>query len=119
MRYRVFEEGLRERLGAQTPKGDVGVGREREKEEGVKVEKLASFFGAICEFLSDFKNFEATNFLCNTFPVETPCTDAVGTSSYVPSSSYVVDDVVGIPYIISDDVTGAGCSVVDPRCCYL
>ena len=68
-----------------------------EKEEGEKIEKLASLFGTIYEFLSDFKNFDATNFLCNTFPADTACTGAVDTSFFVPSSSsYVVDgDVVG------------------------
>ena len=61
-------------------KGDVGVEKEREKVEGEKAEKLASFFGAIYEFLSDFKNFDATKFLCNSF---------VDASSYVPSSSFL------------------------------
>ena len=39
---------------------------------------MASFFGTIYEFLSDFKSFEATNFLCTNFP-------AVDTSSFVAS----------------------------------
>ena len=53
--------GTRHLRSRKKEKWDVGVEREREQEEGEKTEKLASFFGTIYEFLSDFKSFEAMN----------------------------------------------------------
>ena len=43
-------------------KGDIGVEKEREKEEGEKLEKLEAFFGALYNFLSDSENFDAMSY---------------------------------------------------------
>ena len=37
-------------------KGDIGVEKGREKEEGEKLEKLEVFFGVVYDFLSGFEN---------------------------------------------------------------
>ena len=43
-------------------KGDIRVEKEREKEEGQKLEKLEAFFGALYDPLSDFKNFDTMSY---------------------------------------------------------
>ena len=43
-------------------KGDIGIEKEREKEEGEKLEKLEALFGALYDFLSDFENFDAISY---------------------------------------------------------
>ena len=59
-------------------KGELGVERERGKEEGETMEKLEIFCGTIYNFLSNFKSFEATNLLYDNFP-------AVDTPSVIPT----------------------------------
>ena len=57
----------------------MGVDKEKEKQDGEKVEKLETFFSPAHEFLSDFENLDVTNFLCKLRP------DSVS-STYFPLS---------------------------------
>ena len=65
----------------------MGVENEKEKQGGEQMEK---FFHVVYEFLTDFENFDATNFLCNlqsdslSFPW--PLSSSSGFSSFIPTS---------------------------------
>ena len=84
---KVGEWRTRPLRGRKKGKGDVGVKKEREKEEQ-KGEKMENFFCSIYEFLEDAERFDVTNFLCNNSPSADVVDDVVDTSSFiVPSSS--------------------------------
>ena len=53
--------------GREKGKEDVGVEKEKEKEEQ-KGEKMESFFCSLYEFLTDAGKFNATISLCNSLP---------------------------------------------------
>ena len=67
----------------------VGTTPSKERKKRERKQKSWRVFGTIYEFLSDFKNFNATNSLCKTPPVDnTDDTSPSGSSNF----SYVVDD---------------------------